>query len=324
MGSKSASAIRILGTCAVLWSCLAPAADTYPAKPVHVIVPAGAGGGDDFVARLVASKMAEILGQQFVVENRPGAGGSIGQTQVAKSAPDGYTLLLAGGSMAGAKYVNASITYDLQRDFTPISLIETSPFALVASKTLPANNAKELVALGKSRPGRMTFATLGPGQIPYWSAVLFNSSAGFEATEVPYKTAPDAVIDVIAGRVDYNFTPVVVALTNKDKLRILAVTTSYRSEMMPEVPTLAEAAGLPGYEMPSWRGFMAPAGLNRDVLATLNAAMVRALAAPDVREKFTKAGSVPSSSTPEELRKRYEDWSVIFGKIAKGAGLKPM
>ena len=323
MSNRSGWAIRILATCAALWPGLAPAADTYPSKPVHVIVPAGAGGGDDFAARLVAGKLAELLGQQFVVENRPGAGGSIGQMQVAKAPPDGYTLLLAGGSMAGAKYVNAAITYDLQRDFTPISLIETSPFALIASRTIPASNVKELIALGRSKPGKMTFATLGAGQIPYWSAVLFNSSAGIEAIEVPYKTAPEAAVDVITGRVDYNFAPLFVALTNKDKLRVLAVTSSYRSEMLPDVPTVAEA-GLPGYEMPSWRSYMGPAGMSREVVNTLNAAIVRALASPDVREKFLKAGSVPASSTPEELRKRYEDWSAIFGKIAKGAGLKPM
>ena len=322
MGRQLRQAIGILGVGATLWSCLA-FGQAYPSKPVHVIVPAGAGGGDDFAARLVAIKMSELLGQQFVIENRPGAGGMIGQTLVAKAAPDGYTILLAGGSMAGAKFANASIAYDLQRDFTPISQIEASPFALIVAKTVPANNVRELVNLAKSKPGRMTFATLGAGQIPYWSAMLFNSSAGIDVVEVPYKGAAEAALDVVTGRVDYHFTPVVVAQTHKDKVRVLAVTSATRSDIFPEVPTVAEA-GLPGYEMPSWRSFMGPAGLPRDVVNTLNGTMVKALASPDVREKFSKAGSVAVSSTPEELRKRFETWTAIFGKIAKDAGLKPM
>ncbi len=321
MSRQLRQAIGIVGILA-LWSCLA-FGQAYPSKPVHVIVPAGAGGGDDFAARLMANKMGEMLGQQFVIENRPGAGGSIGQTLVAKAAPDGYTLLLAGGSMAGARFANASVTYDLQRDFTPISLIEVSPFALIVAKTVPANNVRELIALAKGKPGRMTFATLGAGQIPYWSAMLFNSSAGIDVVEIPYKGAAEAALDVVTGRVDYHFTPVVVAQTHKDKVRVLAVTSITRSELFPEVPAMAEA-GLPGYEMPSWRSFMGPAGMSRDVVNTLNATMVRALASPDVREKFIKGGSVPMSSTPEELRKRYEHWTGIFGKIAKDANLKPM
>src|SRR5678816_810738 len=151
----------------------ATAADPYPAKPVRIIVAAGAGSGDDFVARQVAAGLSGLLGQQFIVDNRPGAGGMIGQTFVAKSAPDGYTLLLAGGSMAGARYVNANVTYDLLKDFTPVSLVETSPFALVIDSSLPARNVAEFIALARSRPGKMTYATLGAGQMPYWTAVVF-------------------------------------------------------------------------------------------------------------------------------------------------------
>src|SRR5256885_2037243 len=150
--------------------CAATAADPYPARPVRIIVAAGAGGGDDFVARQVAAQLSDLLGQPFIVENRPGAGGMIGQSAVAKSPPDGYTLLLAGGSMAGARYVNANMGYDLLRDFTPISMVETSPFVLVANPALPTRSVSEFIALARSRPGKMTFGTLGAGQIPYWSA----------------------------------------------------------------------------------------------------------------------------------------------------------
>lgn len=177
-------------------------AQPYPNKPVRLIVATGPGGGDDFVSRLLAPKLSEILGQQFIVENRPGAGGMIGQTFVAKAAPGGYTLLLAGGSMAGARYVNAQVTYDLMKDFTPVTLIETSPFAFVAKQGLPVGTVSEFVALSKSQPGKLTYATIGAGQIPYWAVVLFNSMAGIEAVEVVYKTPAEALTDVIAGRVD--------------------------------------------------------------------------------------------------------------------------
>src|SRR3954463_10781052 len=184
------------------WAALV-AAQTYPAKPVRIIVATGPGGADDFVARQVAIKVGEILGQQFFVENRPGAGGMIGQTYVAKSPPDGYTLLLAGGSMAGAHYVNATMGYDLLKDFTPISLLEQSPFALIASPALPAKNVAELIAHARAHPGKLTYATLGAGQIPYWGVVLFNSMAKIQALEVQYKSPADAQLDIIAGRVDY-------------------------------------------------------------------------------------------------------------------------
>jgi tripartite-type tricarboxylate transporter receptor subunit TctC len=294
----------------------------YPNKPVRLIVASTAGGGDDFVARLIASKLSDALGQQFVVENRPGAGGNIGQTAVAKSAPDGYTLLLAGISMAGARFVNANVGYDLFNDFSPISWIEISPFALAINPALPARDLKEFIALARARPGKLGFATIGAGQIPYWGVMLFNSMAGINALEVPYKGPSEAIVDLIAGRVDYTVTPAPVALTNKDKLRVLAVTSTVRSEAMPEVPTMAEA-GLPGYDMAAMRGIMGPAGMRRDVVETLNRAMVQILATADMKERLSKAGSIAISSTPEEMTRRYQDRMAIFGKIAKDAGLKP-
>ena len=302
--------------------CTSAAAQTYPAKPVRWIVAVGPGGGDDFTARQVAAKLSEILGQQFIVENRPGAGGMIGQTFVAKSAPDGYTLLLAGGSMAGAHYVNANMGYDLMRDFTPISLLEQSPFALVANPALPAKNLGELIAYGKANPGKLTFATLGAGQIPYWGVVLFNSMAGIQAVEVQYKAPADAQLDIIAGRVDYFVAPLVTAIGAKDKAKVLGVTTQARAEMLPDVPTISEG-GLAGYDMPAWRSLMGPAGMNPEVVRTLNRAVARALEAPDLRERFAKSGSVPTASTPEELRAKYQHWMGVFGKIAKEAKLQP-
>jgi len=305
----------------LLWSAVTNA-QTYPAKPVRIIVAVGPGGGDDFAARTLAAKLTEIIGQQFFVENKPGAGGMIGQTYVAKSPPDGYTLLLAGGSMAGAKYVNANMGYDLLRDFTPVSLLETSPFALVASPALPAKTLQELMAYGRANPGKLTYATLGAGQIPYWGVVLFNSMAGIQAVEVQYKAPADAMLDIIAGRVDYFVAPVVAALGGKDKARVLGVTSEARSQLLPDVPAIAEA-GLPGYDMPAWRSIMGPAGMSANVVQVLNRGIARAVETPDMRERFAKAGSVAVSSTPEVLRQRYEHWMEIFGRIAKEAKLQP-
>ena len=318
---------RALGSIAVaalaaICTTAATAADAYPVKPVRIIVAAGPGSGDDFVSRQVAAKLGELLGQQFIVENRPGAGGMIGQTFVAKSPADGYTLLLAGGSMAGARYVNANMGYDLLRDFTPVSLVETSPFVLVINPALPARSVAEFIALARSRPGKMTYGTLGAGQIPYWSAVLFNRMALVEAVEVPYKTPADALTDVITGRIDYYFSAVVGAVGNREKLRSLAVTTRERADMLPDVPTMAEAA-LPAYDMPAWRSIMGPAGMSPEVVGILNRAIARSLASEDLRDRFAKAGSVPAASSPEDLRKRYEEWMAIFGRIAKEAGIQP-
>jgi len=319
MKSMLRIALAVLG---LLAAAGAAAADAFPAKPVRIIVASGPGSGDDFATRVLAERLSAILGQPFVVENRPGAGGVIGQTAVLKAPPDGYTLLLAGGSMAGARFVNAAVTYDVLKDFTPISVIETSPFALVSSPTLPAKDLKEFIALARSRPGKMSFGTIGAGQIPWWAVFLFNHMAGVNAVDVIYKDTSAAMTDVMTGRLDYFVAPLVGALAAKDKLRVLAVTSAERSALLPEVPAMAEA-GLPGYDMPAWRSIMGPAGIPPDVVAVLNKGIQQALASPDLRERYAKAGSVPLGSTPEQLRKRYELWMGIFEKIARDAGVKP-
>jgi tripartite-type tricarboxylate transporter receptor subunit TctC len=294
----------------------------WPEKPVRIIIASGPGGVDDFATRLIAPKLTELLGQQFISENRPGAGGVIGQTLVLKSPPDGYTFLLAGGSMAGARYANAQATYDVLRDFAPVSLVGTLPFAMVVHPSVPAKNLQEYIALARTQPGKMTYGTIGAGQIPYWTVMLFNSMARIQAVEVAYKTSNDALIDVMAGRIDYFFTSVNAAVAQKAKLRTLAVTATTRSPAFPDVPTVAEAA-LPGYDMPAWFSIMGPAGVRPYIVAALNDAIGRALAMPDIREKFAVSGLETAPSTPEALTKRYADWIQRFGKIAKEAGLKP-
>lgn len=316
------------GVAAVLASCIgitgASVAQTaqWPTKPVRIVIAGFTGGVDDFVARLLAPTLTDLLGQQVVPENRPGSGGLIGQTAVLKSPPDGYTLLLAGGSMAGARYVNASATYDVLRDFTPVSQVLTTQFVMLVHPTVPVRNLKEYVALARTQPGKMTYGTAGAGQLPFWSALLFNSMAGIKAVEVSYKDAAGALIDVMAGRVDYFFAGAPTAAANKARLRTLAVTGSKRSHILPDVPTIAEAA-LPGYEMPGWASIMGPAGMRRDIVNSLNAAIGRALTMPEVRERMQKAGVEPTPSTPEVLASRYADWGERFGRIVMEYGIKP-
>ena len=294
----------------------------WPDKPVRIIVAAGPGGLDDFATRLIAPKLGELLGQQFVAENRPGAGGMIGQTFVLKSPPDCYTLLLAGGSMAGARYVNANVNYDVLRDFTPVSLVATTQFAMLVHPSVPARNLKEYIALARSQPGKMTYGMAGAGQIPYWSALLFNSMAEIKAVEVTYKTSAAAIIDVMSGRVDYYFAGLIYAAANKAKLRALAVTGTRRSPIFPEVPTIAEAA-LSDYEMTGWGSIMGPAGMRRDIVDSLNAAIGRSLAMPEIRDRMQNAGAEATPGTPEALARKYSDWVERFGNIAKQYGIKP-
>jgi tripartite-type tricarboxylate transporter receptor subunit TctC len=224
--------------------------------------------------------------------------------------------------MAGARYVNAAATYDVVRDFTPVSLLESSPFVLVVHPSVPARNAKEYIALARSQPGKMTYATLGAGQIPYWSAILFNNMARIKSIEVTYKGYGEAMSDIMAGRVDYFFAPAPTAVAYKTRLRALAVTSLTRATALPDVPTLSEAA-LSGYDMSAWRSIMGPAGVRPEIVAALNGAILRSLEMADVREKMLNGGSEAAGSTPEQLAKRYADWSQRFGKIASDAGIKP-
>lgn len=293
----------------------------WPEKPVRMIVAAAPGGGDDYVTRLISPKLAELLGQQFIAENRVGAGGLIGQTFVQKSPPDGYTWLLAGGSMAGTRLVNANATYDVLRDFSPVSQLEIAPFVLVVHPSVPAKNLKEYIALARSPNANINFATLG-GQMPYWNAMLFNSMARIKGTEIPYKSLGDAVVDVIGGRVDYFIAPSAQYVAGMTKLRALGITSAKRSPAFPEIPSIAEA-GVPGYDLPAWRSIMGPAGVRRDIVDALNGAIRKTLAMPDIREKMLSVGSEPTPGSPEELRKRYADWITIFTKVAKEAGLTP-
>jgi len=294
----------------------------WPLKTVRIFVATPPGGGDDYVARLLTPRLGELLGQPFVAENRPGAGGLIAQNHVMQAAPDGYTWLLAGGSMAGARYISLAAKYDVLRDFTPVSLLESSPFVMLLHPGVPARTLRDYINMARTQPGKMTFATLGPGQMPYWAAHLFNSMAGVQALEVRYKAFGEVTADLVMGRVDYFFAPFPTAIALKDRLRLFAVTTAKRSPTLPEVPSLAES-GLAGYDMPAYRGIMGPAGLPEELVRSLNAALVQALAISEVRDKLLSVGSVPQSSTPRQLEEKFVLLIARFSTLAKQAGLKP-
>ena len=303
------------GALALGCACVA-CAQEYPVKPITMLCWTEAGSAVDVYARAMAPLLARELGQSVVVENRPGAGGMIGQTLAAGAPPDGYTLLYAGGSMAGSRFVNAAFKLDVLRDFSPVSLLQTGKYVLVVHPNVPARNLKEYIALARSSPGKMTYATTGAGQAPYWDAVLFNSMAGIKAVEIPYKASTEGVVDVIAGRVDYFFIGSAAAVANKARLRLLGVTSATRSSAFPDVPTIAES-GVPGYESVLTIGAFAPAQTPQALIARLNQEIVRVLQTPEVKEKLFAAGAEVVVSSPAEMLAAGKADMVRWAKVPR-------
>lgn len=299
-------------------------AQAYPTKPVRLVVANAPGGADDFHGRLLGQKLTEALGQQFLVDNRSGSGGMVARAFVAKSAADGYTILLGSVSMAVFPLLYKT-TLDPVRDFVPVSLLANTHSVMVVHPAVPAKTVKEFIALARSRAGKVNFGSTGVAGGPHLNAELFKSMAKFEATHIPYKGAGAGIyVDLLAGQLDFYIGPMSTALgyINSNKVRPLAVTTARRAAKLPHVPTMMEA-GLPDYEMSGWYGIFAPAGIPQEVVATLNAAMVKQLATPELREPFINAASEPMSSTPEALAKRVVDEMERYKKIAKLAGIQP-
>ena len=296
---------------------------SYPSKPVRFIVQGGAGTADDIHARVVAPKLTVLLGQQFIVEPRPGAGGLIGQTIVVNAPPDGHTILLTGRSITAARFLNANMKFDPQRALAPAALLLTYSFVLVVNPTLNVTSVNEYIALARQQPGKISVVDTG-GTMPTVAATIFRAMAKVDIFPVAYKSGSQIPVDLIAGRVDSSFAPIPVYLPHISvgKLRALGVTGSKRSAALPNVPTIAEA-GVPGYEAASWLFLAAPAGTPRAVIEKLNATVARIIAMPDVRDSLLKAGSEPATSTIEELTKRIADATAQFGRIAKELGIKP-
>ncbi len=299
-------------------------AQPYPSKPVRFVIPSGTGSSDDYHARVIGPKLTQAFGQQFVVDNRPGAGGLIGQTVVVNAPPDGYTILLTGRSLTAARFINANVNFDPQRALAPVALIVTYSFVLVVNPAVKANNVAEYIALARAQPGKLTVGELGGGLMPTIASMIFRATTKVNMTPVAYKENNPLIVDLIAGRLDSYFAPVVVVQSQiaAGRLRALGVTGEMRSPVLPDVPTIAEA-GVPGYEAGSWLYIAAPAGTPRAVIDKLNSAVARIIAMPDVRESLMKAGSNPATSTPEELAKRIADATEQFGRIARELGIKP-
>jgi tripartite-type tricarboxylate transporter receptor subunit TctC len=299
-------------------------AQAYPVKPIRLIVPFAPGGGSDLVGRLLAQKLGSQLGQQVVVDNRAGAGGRIGTELVAKSAPDGYTLLLATSSvMVTAPALYAKLPFEMPRDFSPVSLVAYTTYALVAHPAVPARSVKELIALAKSRPGQLTYASSGTGGPAHLSGELFSSLAGVKMIHVPYKGSSPGTLSVMAGETDLMFSNVLPALPaiRSGRLRAIGITSLKRSVLLPEVATVAES-GLPGFEVEQLYGVLAPAGTPREIVRRLNEEIAKVMQAADTRSRLLADGSEVSVSTPEDFERMIAVEIGKWTKVIKQAGIK--
>ena len=310
---------------ALLLSALAGAASgQYPVRPVRFIVPSAAGGGTDIIARAISLKLAESLGQPFVVENRPGAGQMIGIELVAKSPADGYTILMAASTLAINPIMYKKVPYDPLRDFAPITQAATLANVVVVHPSLPVKSIAELIAYAKQRPGQLNFASAGIGTSPQMSIELLKSMAGIDMVHIPYKGTAPGVVDLLAGQVLVMAPNLLTALPHikAGKLRALAVTSIRRSEGLPDVPTVAES-GLAGYDSTQWYGVLAPAGTPKEIVARLHEAIVHALRDPEVGKRLAADGAEAVGSGPEEFAAFIKSETEKWARVATAAGIKP-
>jgi tripartite-type tricarboxylate transporter receptor subunit TctC len=298
-------------------------AQAFPSGPVRIIVPFQAGGLTDILARTVGQHMAEELGTAVVVENRPGASGNIGADAVAKSAPDGHTLLMGSiGTNAVNQLLYSKMPYDTMKDFAPVSLVGYGTLMLVVNPAVPAKDLKELLALARAKPGTLSYASGGNGASQHLAGELLKSMANVDILHVPYKGITQGVTDVLAGQVSMTFDlATVMPHVKSGKLRPIAVANRKRATALPEVPTIAEA-GVPGYEASAWYGLFAPAGTPQATLMRLNAAVLKALGRPDVRERLIGLGAEPAGTTPEEFAAFIAAEVDKWGKVVKEAKIR--
>ncbi|MGZ8198348.1 MAG: tripartite tricarboxylate transporter substrate binding protein [Burkholderiales bacterium] len=313
----------ILGA-VLLFTVIAPAAaQSYPEKTVVMVTPFPAGGSVDLVARAIAQQMSEIWKQPVIVSNRPGASGNIGAEQVARAAPDGYTLLMGTTALSSSPAVYPKLGYDLMRDLAPVSLVVTMTNVLVVHPSIPARSVKELLALAKARPGTLTSASAGVGSSNHLALVLFNMLAGVDVSHIPYKGAAPAVAEVMGGHVSMTFAPIAAVLPQirQSRLRALGVTAGKRSPELPAVPTIGEA-GVPGYEAAGWNALLAPRATPREIVMKANAALVESLKAPKVMDILLSSGAEAAATSPEALARFLQSETVKWGKVVKAAGIK--
>jgi tripartite-type tricarboxylate transporter receptor subunit TctC len=299
-------------------------AQTYPTKPLRMVVPFPPGGTTDILGRVAAQKLSEALGQQVIVDNRPGAGGNIGTELVAKSPPDGYTLLTDPGSTLTINpSLFAKLPFDSLKDFAPVTILAAVPNLLVVHPSLPVRNVKELIALAKAKPGQLNYASSGAGQSTHLSMELFKSMARVSMVHVAYKGSSPAITDLLGGHVLLMFDNMPSALPHAKagKLRGIAVSTARRSPVTPDVPTVAES-GLPGFEVSVWFAVLAPAATPREIVERLNGILVKALQSPDVRERLSSQGAEPIGDTPADFTAVMKRDLVKWAKVVKDANIK--
>jgi tripartite-type tricarboxylate transporter receptor subunit TctC len=313
----AALAIACAGAATVL-------AQGYPTKTVRLIVPFPAGGGSDIVGRIVAARLTEQMKQQVIVDNRGGAGGSIGTEAAARSAPDGYTLVLASTSeIAVNPALYSKLTYDTVRDLAPVALVASTPVVLAVHPSLPVRSVRTLVELAKARPGDINMASAGNGTFTHLSGELFKSVTGINMTHVPYKGAPTALADLAAGQVQIMFSslPAAIGLINGGRIRAIAVSTDKRAENLPAVPTVAES-GVPAYQVTYWYGTFVPAATPKDVLARLFTEVSQALRAPEVAASLNKQGATPGTLSQPQFVDFVKSEHARWGKVARATGVK--
>ena len=295
---------------------------SYPAKPIRIIVPSPAAGGADLLARIVAQKLTERLGQQVVVDNKPGASGNLGMELAAKAAPDGYTIATGSATnLAINPTLYRKLPYDAIKDFAPISMGALFTHLLVVHPTVPARSIKELIALLKSTKAEPTYASAGPGTPTHLAGVMFASQARIRMVHVPYKGAAPALTDLLGGHVSVMFPPLPVALPylGSGRFRVLGVTSASRLTSYPDIPTIAES-GFPGYEAIAWNGFIAPAGTPKDVVARLSTEIATVIKIPDVKERLSADGSTPMANSPEEFSSFIKTELEKWGRVIKASG----
>jgi tripartite-type tricarboxylate transporter receptor subunit TctC len=298
-------------------------AQSYPSKPIRIVVPYPPGGFNDTLGRTLAAKFQEAWGEPVIVENKPGANTVIGSDYVAKSQPDGYSLLIVAFPFAVTPSLLKAMPYDTLKDFQPVILAATSPNLLVVNPQVPIHTVKELIAAAKAKPQSLSYASTGNGSSNHISMELFKSLAGVDIVHIPYKGSAPAVTDLLGGQVQVMFdnVPNVLPHVKAGKLRALAVSGAKRTPLVPDVPTVAEA-GVPGYELTVWFGLVAPAGTPRDIVQKLNAESLRILAMPDVRERFLAQGVEPQGSTPEQFADHIRSQMAKWSKVVRDAGVK--
>ena len=297
-------------------------AQKYPERPIRLIVPFSAGGTSDLMGRVVGARLGEVLGTTVVVDNRGGAGGTFGAALTAQAAPDGYTLLVPHVGLAINETLYAKKQYNAVKDLTPVSLLGETPNAVVVNNALPVKNLQELIALAKKQPGKLTNGSAGVGSAAHLAMALLEHSAGVKFNHIPFKGGGPSLIATVAGQVDFSIPayPTAVPHLKAGRLRILAVTGAKREPTVPDVPTVAEA-GVPGYEFGIWFSMFAPAATPKPIIARLNQELVKALAAPDMRDKLAATGVNAESSTPEALGKHLQAEVAKWAKVIKAAGI---